>query len=228
MGTEKRERKKAGHRARLDVERRLDRRDRRRRILLTVVGSIVGVVAVAALFVVLSKGGTSTTAATTTTVPSSTTSSTIVPPMPSAAGQPCVDVAGDLPNGAPPVIMPVGKVPDQLVVQDMITGTGRAVQATDTVTVNYIGVACSTGKIFDSSWSRGQAATFPLNQVIPGWTQGLVGMQPNGRRELIIPANLAYGAQGNSPVIAPDEALVFVVDLVSAEPTSTSTTNASN
>ena len=226
MGTEKRERKKAGHKARIEVERRLDRRDRRRRTVLTVVGSIIGVVAVAALFVVLSKGGSSSTTAATTST--STTSSTIVPTMPSAAGKPCVDVAGPLPNGAPPVIMPVGKVPDQLVVQDMVTGTGRAVQATDTVTVNYIGVACSTGQIFDSSWTRGQPATFALNQVIPGWTQGLVGMQPNGRRELIIPADLGYGAQGNSPLIAPDEALVFVVDLVSAEPAGTNPTTAPN
>lgn len=223
MGTAKRERKKAGHRVRLEVERRLDARDRRRRRLLTAIGSVVAVVAVAVLFVALSKNGSSSTTAATT---SSTTSSTLLPTLPSAAGKPCVDVTSPLPTGAPPVIMPVGEVPTSLVTQDLVTGVGTPIASTDTVTVNYVGVSCSTGEIFDSSWTRGQAATFPLDQVIPGWTQGLVGMKPGGRRELIIPADLAYGADGNSPKIAPDEALVFVVDLVSATPASSTTTAA--
>ncbi len=85
----------------------------------------------------------------------------------------------------------------------------------DSVTVNYIGVSCSTGKIFDSSWSAGKTVTFPLNQVITGWSQGLVGMQPGGRRLLVIPADLGYGSTGQG-TIAPDESLVFVVDLISA------------
>lgn len=225
MGTAKRERKKAGHRARLEVERRLDRQERRRRVALTWIGSIVAVVAVGALFVALSKGGSSTTTAATTS--STTTSSTLLPTLPSAAGKPCVDLVSPLPAGAPPVIMPVGEVPTSLVTQDLITGVGTPITATDAVTVNYIGVSCSTGEIFDSSWTRGQPATFRLDQVIPGWTQGLVGMKPNGRRELIIPADLAYGADGNSPKIAPDEALVFVVDLISATP-ATNTSTASN
>ncbi len=227
MGTAKRERKKAGHAARVELERRLDRRDRRRRTVLTVLASVVGLVAVAALFVVLSDDSSTSTVATTTT------STTIaIPPttpqLPSAAGKPCVDVVGDLPPGAPPPIMPVGDVPASLVTQDMVVGTGRPVVATDTVTVNYLGVACSTGQVFDSSWSRGTPATFGLNQVIPGWTQGLVGMQPGGRRELIIPADLAYGSSGQGAMIAPDEALVFVVDLISAEPAAAPTSVAPN
>jgi FKBP-type peptidyl-prolyl cis-trans isomerase len=71
--------------------------------------------------------------------------------------------------------------------------------------------------IFDSSWSRNEPATFPLDQVIPGWTQGLVGMQPGGRRLLVIPPALGYGSNGQG-TIAPDETLVFVVDLISATP----------
>ena len=216
MGTAKRERKKAGHRARLEVERRLDARDRRRRRLLTAIGSVVAVVAVAVLFIALSKNDSS-----------STTSSTLLPTLPSAAGKPCVDLVSPLPAGAPPVIMPVGEVPTSLVTQDLVTGVGAPISATDAVTVNYVGVSCSTGEIFDSSWTRGQPATFRLDQVIPGWTQGLVGMKPGGRRELIIPADLGYGSEGNSPKIAPDEALVFVVDLISATP-ATNTSAASN
>ena len=226
MGTTKRERKKAGHRARLEVERRLDRRDRRRRLIVTTVGAVVAVAAVGGLFVALSKPGTSTTAATTTS--SSTTSSTLLPELPSAAGKPCVDVSDPLPAGAPSVIMPVGEVPTSLVVQDLVVGTGTPVVATDSVTVNYIGVACSTGAIFDTTWTRGQPATFGLDQVIPGWTQGLVGMKPGGRRELIIPADLGYGSSGQGTKIAPNEALVFVVDLLSAQPASSTTTVAKN
>jgi len=113
--------------------------------------------------------------------------------------------------------MPVGETPKSLVVQDLVTGTGTPVAKGDSVTVNYIGVSCSTGKIFDSSWANGKPVTFPLNQVISGWSQGLVGMQPNGRRLLVIPPDLGYGATGQGS-IAPDESLIFVVDLVSTSP----------
>lgn len=219
MGTAKRERKKAGHRARVQVERRLDRRDRRRRLALTTAAVIVGVIAVVGLFVAVSKPGTPSAAtASQAKTSSSTTTSTLKSKLPSAAGKPCVDLVDPLPAGAPNVVMPVGTVPTSLLTENLIVGTGQPVAATDTVTVNYIGVACSTGKIFDSSWSRGEAATFGLDQVIPGWTQGLVGMQPGGRRTLIIPASLAYGSEGEGQAIAPDEALIFVVDLVSARP----------
>ena len=68
--------------------------------------------------------------------------------------------------------------------------------------------------MFDDSYSAGQPATFGLNQVIPGWTQGLQGMQVGGRRLLVIPPDLGYGSTGQGS-IAPDETLVFVVDLKS-------------
>ena len=80
-----------------------------------------------------------------------------------------------------------------------------------TVTVDYIGVACSTGKIFDSSYCRGQSATFPLTGVIPGWSNGIPGMKVGGARLLGIPPAEAYGNQGSPPDIAPDETLWFVV-----------------
>lgn len=227
MGSTKRERKKAGHRARLELEHRLDRRDRRRRRALTVGASAVGLIAFGALLWAVSKPGTpATTAASTST--SSTTTSTLFPELPSAAGKPCVDVADPLPTGAPSVPMPVGTVPTSLVVTDLTVGSGAPVVATDDVTVQYIGVACSTGLIFDSTWTRGQPATFGLDQVIPGWTQGLVGMQPGGRRLLVIPSDLGYGPSGQGAKIGPDEALVFVVDLISATPAPTPTTAAPN
>ncbi len=221
MGTAKRERQKAGHQARLNVERSLDRRDQRRRRLFSIVGAAVVLVGTAALFIVLSdNSSTSTTAVTTTSTTVETSTTASAGTLPSAAGKPCVAFNDTLPAGAPEVPMPVGEVPTSLVVTDLVTGTGTPVVAGDSVTVNYIGVSCSTGKIFDSSWANGKPITFPLNQVISGWSQGLVGMQPNGRRLLVIPPDLGYGSSGQGG-IAPDESLIFVVDLISASPTAT-------
>jgi peptidylprolyl isomerase len=129
----------------------------------------------------------------------------------SAAGKPCVAMTGTPPAGAPAVPVKVGPPPTELVAEDLEVGTGAEVAQGATVTVDYIGVACSTGVIFDSSYSRGQPAQFPLDQVIPGWTQGLPGMKVGGSRLLGIPAELAYGDQGAPPDIAPGETLWFVV-----------------
>jgi peptidylprolyl isomerase len=104
----------------------------------------------------------------------------------------------------------------QLKVTDDVVGTGTEVKAGDTVTVQYVGAVAQDGKVFDASWSGGQPVTFPLDQVIPGWSQGLVGMKAGGRRTLVIPAELAYGANPPPGSGIPANAdLVFVVDLVS-------------
>jgi peptidylprolyl isomerase len=71
------------------------------------------------------------------------------------------------------------------------------------------------GQEFDSSWKRGEPATFSLSGVIPGWTQGIPGMRVGGRRELVIPASLAYGSKGQG-TIPPNAPLVFVIDLLGA------------
>ncbi len=92
-------------------------------------------------------------------------------------------------------------------------GEGVAPTATSQVTVHYTGYLLNGSK-FDSSVDRGQPATFGLNQVIPGWTEGLQLLKPGGKAKLIIPANLGYGANGYPPVIPPNSWLVFDVELI--------------
>jgi FKBP-type peptidyl-prolyl cis-trans isomerase len=94
-------------------------------------------------------------------------------------------------------------------------GTGTvSPKATDMVTVNYVGTLLD-GTVFDSSIARGQPAQFPLNQVIPGWTEGLQLMKVGDKFKFVIPAPLAYGASSPSPTIPPNSTLVFEVDLLS-------------
>ncbi len=109
-----------------------------------------------------------------------------------------------------------GAAPTKLIVQDVIVGTGAQAKSGDTVSVQYVGVLFSNGKEFDSSWKGGKAFDFELGSggVIAGWDQGVEGMRVDGRRRLIIPADLAYGAAGSPPAIPADAALVFDVDLL--------------
>jgi FKBP-type peptidyl-prolyl cis-trans isomerase len=83
------------------------------------------------------------------------------------------------------------------------------------VTVNYVG-ALYSGKHFDSTWKRHMTFTFDLGtgEVIRGWDSGIAGMRVGGRRELILPPGLAYGANGSPPVIPPNATLIFVVDVL--------------
>jgi peptidylprolyl isomerase len=116
----------------------------------------------------------------------------------------------------PGVAQPSGEPPAELQKHDVVKGKGKAAQAGDTVSVQYVGNSWSTGTQFDSSWDRGaEPFQFPLGagQVIPGWDQGVAGMKPGGRRLLVIPPELAYGTRSPSPDIAPNETLIFVVDL---------------
>ena len=117
----------------------------------------------------------------------------------------------------PVVNVPSLPAPSHLETKDLVKGTGKAAAAGQTVTVNYVGVLYKTGKQFDSSWSRNQPFTTALTagSVIPGWVQGIAGMKVGGRRELIIPPNLAYGKKGSGSTIPPNSTLVFVVDLLS-------------
>ena len=117
----------------------------------------------------------------------------------------------------PEVDFPEGDPPETLEVTDIWEGDGKVASAGDRVQVHYVGVAYSTGEEFDASWSRGEPLEFRLGagQVIAGWDQGVQGMKVGGRRQLIIPPDLAYGDRGAGHVIAPGETLIFVCDLVS-------------
>ncbi len=117
----------------------------------------------------------------------------------------------------PQVPKPTGPAPATLVKKDIVTGKGPKAKSGALLSVQYTGVLYSTGEKFDASWTRGaEPFQFPLGaqQVIAGWDKGIPGMRVGGRRELIIPADLAYGAKGYPPAIGPNEPLVFVVDLV--------------
>jgi peptidylprolyl isomerase len=123
------------------------------------------------------------------------------------------------PKTKPKVTVPKGAPPKKLEVKDLEEGTGATAKAGDYVTVNYVGVNYKSGKEFDASWDRGEPFSFGLGagEVIPGWDQGVEGMKVGGRRELIIPPSLGYGATGSPPAIPPNETLVFVVDLEAVE-----------
>jgi peptidylprolyl isomerase len=119
----------------------------------------------------------------------------------------------------PTIAKPTGPAPKTLKVIDLVKGTGAVLKVGQTATVNYVGAVYSTAKVFDASWNRGAPSQFQLmtGALIPGWVEGLPGMRIGGRRELIIPSALAYGATGNpSAKIGPNQPLTFIVDLLGA------------
>jgi peptidylprolyl isomerase len=214
----KRNRRRTGREARIAAAEAARRKAARRRLLLIGGAAVVVVVAVVVIVLVARSGSDKkkvTTSATTTSIGPTTT---VAGATGSAAGKPCVAMSDAAPAGAPTVPVKVGPPPTELVKDDLKVGTGAPVTPGATVTVNYIGVSCTTGKVFDSSYSRNQTATFPLNQVIKGWTDGIPGMNVGGQRLLGIPAAQAYGPQGRPPTIAPDEPLWFVVEVVDTKP----------
>ena len=123
-------------------------------------------------------------------------------------------ISDDL-NAKPEVPEPTGTAPDELITDDVVLGEGTAAKPGDKVTVHYVGVSFSNGKQFDASWDRGAPFDFPLGagSVIQGWDFGVTGMKEGGRRTLVIPPELGYGARGVGPIAA-NETLVFIVDLI--------------
>jgi len=119
----------------------------------------------------------------------------------------------------PTVEVPDGPPPKTLQTDDIVVGDGAEAKPGDTLSMQYVGVNYSNGEQFDASWDNGQPFTFQLGsgQVIKGWDQGIAGMKVGGRRELIVPPDLGYGAQGSPPAIGPNETLVFVVDLLDVQ-----------
>lgn len=108
------------------------------------------------------------------------------------------------------------KVTDLKII-DLKTGEGQEVPPDATITAHYTGALCSDGTIFESSLDSGRPATFGLNQVIDGWTQGVPGMRVGGVRRLIIPSELAYGQRRASAQIGPNSDLVFDIELVAVQ-----------
>ncbi len=116
----------------------------------------------------------------------------------------------------PAITVPDTPPPADLVTIDDVVGSGAEATPGTTVTVHYVGVSWSTGRQFDASWDRSDPLQFGLGagQVIEGWDAGVAGMKVGGRRTLHIPPHMGYGARGAGGVIAPNETLIFVVDLL--------------
>jgi peptidylprolyl isomerase len=148
------------------------------------------------------ESATSTSSTTTTSAATTTTASVPTP------------TSGPL-SKEPTIAKPTGKAPTTLVKKDLVTGTGATAAAGDTVTVNYVGALYSNGKVFDSSWSRKQTFTTSLStgSVIQGWVEGVPGMKVGGRRQLIIPASLAYKGRKYGEIPA-HSTLIFDIDLL--------------
>lgn len=107
-------------------------------------------------------------------------------------------------------------LPSGVVVTHLKPGSGTAPSATDTVKVHYRGTL-TNGTEFDSSYKRNEPASFPLNRVIPCWTQGMQKMKPGGKAKLFCPAQTAYGARGIPGTIPPGSVLIFDVELLAVE-----------
>ena len=140
--------------------------------------------------------------------------STVVPPV---EGLPTVELAKK--TGAPKIFMPKADAPTDLVVQPLIKGSGPVVQAGQQLNVHYTGAIWDTGKVFDSSWSRGQPQPFQIGTgaVIAGWDEGLVGQTVGSQVLLVVPPAKGYGDAGQSQAgIKGTDTLVFVVDILDA------------
>lgn len=110
-----------------------------------------------------------------------------------------------------------GAAPSVLTGMDLVLGLGGVATANSTVKVQYVGAFYDTGKVFDASWTDGSGpVTFPLSGVIPGFKDAITGMKIGGRREVVIPPALGYGANGQPPTIPGNATLVFVIDLLAA------------
>jgi peptidylprolyl isomerase len=105
----------------------------------------------------------------------------------------------------------------ELQIIDVKVGDGDEVPADATITAHYTGALVENGIIFESSLDGGRPATFGLNQVIDGWTQGVPGMKVGGTRRLVIPSELAYGQRRASSTIGPNSDLVFDIELISVQ-----------
>ncbi len=221
MATTKRERQKAARRLKMEQQRR--EAARRRNVRRSVIVSVIAVVVVlsGSLLFAGSSGNntstttlaTSTTLATTTTTSLSTTT-TVTPQAWTPVTEP--QAAGKF-GTAPTVVVPTSAAPTVPERTDLIVGTGTTLNTGDTFSAQYVLADYATHKVLQSSWPNPFSSTLDTGHLIPGWVSGLAGMKVGGRRELVLPPNLGYGSAGSSG-IAPNDTLIFVVDLVSVTP----------
>jgi FKBP-type peptidyl-prolyl cis-trans isomerase len=144
------------------------------------------------------------------------TKTAAIPAGPAPAAPPAPKASTNLKDTKSKPVVPkqTGAPPKKLVVKDIVVGKGPAAKKGSKLSMQYVGVLFQGGEQFDASWDNGSPFDFTLGQgnVIKGWDQGLIGIKAGGRRELIIPPKLAYGATGQPPTIPPNAALVFIVD----------------
>ena len=209
MATTKRERQKAARRQKMEqMEREAKRRKNLRRAVIVAIVAVLVIGSAALLFSGKSTPTTTSTASTTTTVATTTTT----PVKRTAVTDP--SPAGKF-GTAPTVVVPPGAPPTNFEVSDLITGTGAAVKTGDKLTMQYVLATYSSRKVIQSSWtSQPFSLTLGVTPLIPGWDQGLLGMRVGGRREMIIPPSLGYGARSPGAGISKNDTLVFVVDLL--------------
>ena len=194
------------------------RRRQRNIIAGAVVATLAVIGGIVALAIGLSGGGKPKPQAQVTPSPTVSTSPTPPPPPPAK----CAPIKPNpTKKGEPTVPAVLGKPSSKLVVKDVKTGHGAPAKKGADVSVTYIGISCSTGKVFDASYLHGNQPfdVKPLGQasVIQGWNQGLLGVKSGGVRELVIPAALGYGAQGSPPTIKPNETLIFLISVKSVK-----------
>ncbi|GAB2462653.1 FKBP-type peptidyl-prolyl cis-trans isomerase [Jatrophihabitans fulvus] len=235
MATNKQRREAERDRLRRQLEDRRRKEAARKRFVL--VASVVGTLALIVVLVVVlatSLGGDDDTpaaqspSATPTQPTSAAPSSPEAQHCPTTTGPGVVTFQGvSVGNAAniakePKVCSTSAKAPTKLLYKDLVVGKGKTPALTSTVSVQYTGVLYKNGTQFDSSWARGgQPAQFNLQQVVAGFTQGIGGnsaakippMKVGGRRIVILPSDLGYGAQGSPPTIPANAPLVFVIDL---------------
>jgi peptidylprolyl isomerase len=222
--SDKRARQRAAREMRLAAEAKAKKR--RKQIRNAIIVVVIAAVVILIVFVTSNNNSpkksasTTTTTTTTSTTAPSTTSTTVagsttttVPPTIGTIPAADLSPAGTA-GKAPTVVVPAGSPPTQLETANLITGTGAVAKTGDSLTVQYVLATYSSRKTVQSSWTS-QPFTFTLGQgVIQGWDDGVVGMKVGGRRELIVPPSLGYGASSPGSGIAANDTLVFVIDLV--------------
>lgn len=200
----------------------LQRQNKRRQNLRRGVIALIVVVVVfgsAALFFQKSTPATVAIPTTTTTAATTTTTKCVpagidLKPTTVFAAVASPQAAGTF-GKAPTIVVPSTPAPTVMQVSDLIKGTGPAVKVCDSLTMQYVLADYATHKVLQSSWSSGPFTfTIGEQQVIPGWDEGILGMKVGGRREMVIPPALAYGAAGQPGSIAKNDTLIFVVDLL--------------